>query len=201
MIARLVGLGTILTALLSVGCASARKPGWDRNPARHPDDPLSADFTDDGFSLNIYHNVVRQKVLKGFSELNRGSADYIIELLDDDVRYRFVGSHALGGERFTKAAVTQWFARLLRLFSSRFRVHGVEVSGWPWDTTVIVRYEDVATPKVGETYVNPAMQVTKLRWGSIVDNEVFVDSRKISAALEYMATHGIEEAGAPPITD
>ncbi len=157
--------------------------------------------TSDGFSLNVYRNTVRSRVIRAFERLSERDASAALGLMADDVHYWFSGHHALGGERVTKRGVEKWFDRLFRLFRSHFVVRSVEVAGWPWDTTITTVFEDHVEPPVGRPYVNQCVQVTKLRWGKAVKIRTYVDTGRVEAVLAEMSASGIAEAAAPPILE
>ena len=159
------------------------------------------DSTADGLSLNVYRNTVRSKVIHAFERLSERDASAALDLMADDVHYWFSGHHALGGERVTKTGVEKWFGRLFRLFKSHFVLRSVEVAGWPWDSTVTTVFEDHVTPAFGTPYVNPCVQVTRLRWGKAVKIRTYVDTGRIEAVLGELAANGVVEASAPPILE
>lgn len=177
--------------------------GTHWTPAENPTSPsptLDADYTDDGFTLSVYHAVVRSKVLSAFTALNHGNPNEALELMDEDVRYTFAGNHALGGTRRGKPAVRAWFKRLLHLVPSRFEIYEVEVSGSPWNTRVYIAFRDHVTPLKGKSYVNHGTQVSYLSWGSAYQVRTYIDTALLDEALQYMGQNGIAEAVAPPIT-
>lgn len=160
---------------------------------------LEVDATSDGGSLNVYRNIVRSRVIQAFSRMSEGDSSAALALMDDHVHYWFSGQHALGGERTSKAAIAKWFERLFRLFESRFVVRSVEVAGWPWSSTVVTVFEDHVRPRGGTAYVNPCVQVTRLRWGKAVAIRTYVDTARIEHALSELFANGVAEAHAPPI--
>ena len=167
-LAFLTGCGTQVTAL---------------SPSS-PEDPV--DSTRDGASLGIYRAIVRAKVINSFDHLNRGDASVALGLMAPDVHYRFEGDHALGGERVTRVGVEKWFGRLFRLLHSRFVLRSVEVSGWPWATTVYTVFDDHVTPRCGPSYVNHGVQIAELEWGSAVRIRTFIDTgTHASRALDH----------------
>jgi ketosteroid isomerase-like protein len=191
----------LLSSLLCVGCASrlASREVLETQPRRGAE--LGADYTDGSWTLNPYRAAVKRKVLAAFSALNRRDYEVTLSLMADDVHYCFEGQHALGGERFSKAAVRLWFERLWRLLHSDFHVYDVAVSGMPWNTTVVVRFADHVRPAFGPAYVNHGVQVSRLRWGTVVDVYTAVDVKKLTTVLAVMSQAGVAEAAAPPITD
>jgi ketosteroid isomerase-like protein len=178
------------------GCAHGAAGRGGAGLAQEP-----VDATHDGFSLDPYRAVVRARVVEGFRRLSEGDASYVLGLMADDVEYTFEGRHALGGTRVSKAGVTRWFARLLRLIPGRFTLRSVEVAGGPWASTVTTVFEDVVTPLKGAPYRNHGVQVAELRWGQVVRVHTYVDTALVEAALATMAAQGVEEAALPPITD
>jgi ketosteroid isomerase-like protein len=159
------------------------------------------DSTQDGVSLNVYRNTVRAKVLDAFDRLNARDPGGALDLMSDDVHYWYSGENALGGERVSKAGVEKWFGRLFRLFRSRFVIRSVEVTGWPWSTTVTTVFEDHVTPPHGAPYVNACVQVARLRWGKAYAIRTYVDTARLEAVLARLAENGVEEAVAPPILE
>jgi len=192
----------LLTALplalaVMIGCAAgAAGPGQ-----RSVGPPLPLDATRDGFSLDPYRFAVRRKVLRSFAQLSAGDPSAALATMASDVTYTFEGDHALGGTRTTRAAVERWFARLLRLLPGRFTIRSVQVVGWPWRSIVYTVFEDVVTPAYGPSYRNHGVQVIELRWGSAVRIHTYVDTDRISRALQILAEHGVAEAAAPPILE
>jgi hypothetical protein len=116
-------------------------------------------------------------------------------------RYRFVGTHALGGQRHTRAAIERWFQRLLRLLPGfQFLPAEVLVKGWPWRTLVAVKLEVSWIRPDGGRYENLAMQLIELRWFKAVEVLTIDDSQAVSALLRELAErHGVAEAVAAPI--
>lgn len=158
----------------------------------------------DSPSMNPFVWVVRQRVRHSFAALSRQDPSAALALMGDDVQYSFdtpTARHALAGTRHTKAAVEQWFARLLRLLPGQFNIQSVEVSGWPWLAQVKVRFEDRVTPQFGPPYTNQGQQDVELRWGRAVHIHTQVETVKIQAALDHLVRHGVTEAAAPPIEE
>jgi len=165
----------------------------------HPFDQV--DSTNDGFSANVYKNIVRARVIESFERLGGGDASKALALMADDVHYRFEGNHALGGERVSKQGVEKWFGRLLRLFRSHFVMRSVEVKGGPWRSTVYAVFDDHVSPVKGTPYVNHCVQIIELRWGKAIRVRTYLDTARIEAALQEMARAGIGEAAAAPIVE
>lgn len=161
----------------------------------------SVDATQDGFSLNPYRFIVRQKVLRSFAHLSIGDASQALALMARDVTYTFEGDHALGGTRVSRAGVEKWFARLLKLLPGRFQIRKVDVIGMPWRTRVYTVFEDTVTPAFGAPYTNQGVQVVELEWGVAKRIHTYVNTDKVRRALDVLAEHGVDEAHAAPITE
>jgi ketosteroid isomerase-like protein len=187
----------VALVMMTVGCAH----GAAARGAEGVDPMEGVDATHDGFSLDVYRNVVRGKVIDSFARLSQGDPSRALGLMAPDVEYTFEGAHALGGTRVSRAGVEKWFARLLRLLPGKFTLRSVEVVGAPWRSTVYTVFEDVVTPQYGEPYRNHGVQIVELRWGSAVRIHTYVDTAKVERALGVLAAHGMDEAKAAPIVE
>ncbi len=189
--------GVLVVLLVTTGCAggAAARGGAGLVPG----EPVDA--TTDGFALDPWRAIVRAKVIEGFARLSAGDPSAVLGLMADDVEYTFEGRHALGGTRVSKRGVERWFARLLHLIPGRFTLRSVELRGGPAACIVYTVFEDQVTPLVGAPYRNHGVQVAELRWGTVVRVHTYVDTALVEAALSTMRAAGVEEAGAPPITE
>lgn len=149
----------------------------------------------------MYKAIVRRRISAGFDALSRGDCSVALEGLADDVHHVFAGDHPLGGERHSRVAVERWFERLLGLFELRFDIRRVAVSGPPWKILATVEWLGHVTPKAGEPYVNEGAHVIEIRRGRVVYFHAYEDSQKVAEACRHMASAGIAEAAADPITD
>ena len=87
----------------------------------------------------MYSTMVRRKVVGIFQALGRGRfcASHCATLAPR-FEHVFAGTHALGGQRHTPAAMGI-VPRLFRLLPHlAFNVEHIAVSGPPWDTTIVV---------------------------------------------------------------
>src|ERR1043165_8828182 len=112
MDARNLLLLVVVVGVVSAGCAAGSQ-NIRANDARGDTVP-PVDSTADGFSLNVFRNIVRSKVIDAFTRMSEGDASGALALMREDVKYRFEGDHALGGERVSRAGVEKWFGRLFR---------------------------------------------------------------------------------------
>ena len=188
----------VTSLLMMTGCAHG---GAAARGAEGVEQVEKVDETHDGFSLNVYRNVVRGKVIDSFGYLNERDASRALGLMDANVEYTFEGEHSLGGTRVSRAGVEKWFGRLFRLLPGKFTLRSVEVVGGPWRSTVYTVFDDVVTPPFGEPYRNHGVQVVELRWGVAVRIHTYADTAKVQRALSVLAEHGVDEANAPPIIE
>src|SRR5688572_25615084 len=126
----------------------------------------------------VYSRMVRRLVYRAYESLNRRELDLVLSLLAEDVYFRFPGRHELGVEATSRSEVEAWFGRLFRrLPSIRFDVDEVMVSGPPWDARVCTRYRARTESATGEVNTYEGMQLLKLRWCTVVSEELFPDTQ------------------------
>jgi ketosteroid isomerase-like protein len=106
-----------------------------------------------------------------------------------DVTLRFPGDNSWGGEFRGKAQVRQWLQRLVAVGLQVFPDE-VVMAGWPWRSTVCVRGTDHLKDESGElVYENRYVIWGHLRWGKLVDYEVYEDTEKARALDDWLAEH------------
>src|SRR5215467_9218171 len=116
--------------------------------------------------------------------------------------HAFLGEHALGGARHTLPATRRWYERLYRLLPDiHFDLRQIEVSGPPWNTTVVVDWDETnsGTDRVRTT--NRGIHVAQLRWGRVSRLIICPDTIGLKATLDRLAAAGTREALAAPIVD
>ena len=150
----------------------------------------------------MYHFVVRRKVLGAFRDLNAGRYGAIVAQFAPRHSHTMFGQHALGGARRTLSSTREWYGRLQRLLPDlRFDVHTVGVSGWPWDTRILVSWTDAFTLPDGSAGNNQGVHELRMAWGKVTALEVHCDTARLQGYCARMQALGLEEAGAPPIMD
>lgn len=150
----------------------------------------------------MYHAIVRRKLRRVFDELGRGNSEFVLAGLAPAFEHRFAGAHALGGVRHSVDGIWAWFDRLYRLFPDlNFTIKHVAVSGWPWDTTAVIEWNDAATTAIGGRYDNDGTHVVRLRWGYLVSLNAYLDTQIVIETLDEMSRAGVTEAAAAPIED
>jgi ketosteroid isomerase-like protein len=132
----------------------------------------------------------------------RGPHEYdeILEGTLPNVRHRFSGEHALGGERNDAANLRLWFERLHRLLPNlELTVTDVWVKGGLSTAVVIVCWNSAATLHDGGPYINHGVHVINLCHRKVASIDVSEDSQAVAAGLERQARAGLSEALAAPI--
>lgn len=147
----------------------------------------------------MYRAIVRRQVAVIWRALNRGDYRPMLDGLARDFTYTFAGDHALGGTRTSRAAMEAWWQRVFRLFPDiRWTLTDVAVSGWPNDTTVLLRLDSRETA-AGTPMRNEVWQRVRLRWGRITEVRTLLDLQQLDEALGLLAAAGVAEAEAEPI--
>ena len=149
--------------------------------------------------INPYKIILRRKIIDGFAAFSDGDYQPLLNLYADDAWQKFAGQHALGGERRGKERIAQWFERFVRLLPSKFTIHDVYVVGGPWNTVATVQFEDRVQPSSGRAYTNHGVMIARVKWGKADKVYIYVDTQKISTALDDLAKDGVAEASASPI--
>jgi ketosteroid isomerase-like protein len=146
----------------------------------------------------VYKLIVKRIVRRTFQRLSEGDYEAVVRQFGPDSRFLFSGDHALGGERRGPDAVRRWFQQMLGLFPGiRIEPQDVVVNGWPWNTTVATHLAISATLADGRPYRNEGMQLLRLRWGRVVEDLIFEDTRKLEVELRRMAPADPVGATAP----
>ena len=133
----------------------------------------------------MYSTIVRSIVRAGFRALSAGDYEQVLRQFDSQVIFSFVGPAPLGGERRGVEAVREWFQRLFSYFPGiQFTVHQVIVQGYPWNTLVASRLS-IAAPRLdGSMYQNNMMQFLRLKWGRVIEDQLYEDTYKLFGELQ-----------------
>jgi ketosteroid isomerase-like protein len=149
----------------------------------------------------MYHAIVRRIARRNFELVGRNEVEPLLATCAPDVHHRFGGDHPLGGERHDRDALRRWFARLARLTADdfQFEIRDVWAKGWPWRTTVIIRWIARQTLPDGSAYANHGVHVVALRWGTVIDIDANENSQLVADSMKVWAAAGRDDATAPPI--
>jgi ketosteroid isomerase-like protein len=150
----------------------------------------------------MYHACVRAQVTQLFGAVNRGDAEPILGLFAERFEHLFLGNHALGGARTTLRATREWYARLYRLLPDiHFDVCRIWVSGTPWNTIVVIEWDESNSGTDGIQTSNCGIHALELKWGPATRLIICPDTTPLVATLDRLFRAGNTEAHAPPIVD
>lgn len=150
----------------------------------------------------MYHAIVRRRIRALFDAINHGDADPVLRQFAPTFEHSFLGQHALGGSRRTLATTRQWYGRLYRLLPDiRFDLKQITVRGGPWNTVVVVEWNETNSGTDGVRTDNQGIHVLHLRWGRATRLLICTDTVGLMATLHRLAGAGNTEALAAPIVD
>jgi ketosteroid isomerase-like protein len=148
----------------------------------------------------MFHRLIARQARRTFAAVNAHDYDQVLAGALPDMRHRFGGDHALGGERHDAAHVRLWFERLHRVVPGLIvTVTDVWVSGGLRRAVVIVRWTVSATLLDGDAYTNRGVHIIHLHNRKIYSIDVHEDSQAVSHALHRQSLAGLTEASAAPI--
>ena len=149
-----------------------------------------------------YHAIVRRRILALFAAVNDGNAEPVLASFAPRFEHAFLGEHALGGARHTLSATRRWYERLYRLLPDiRFDLRSIAVSGPPWNTTVVVDWDESNSGTDNVRTSNRGIHVAHLRWGRVTRLIICPDTIGLKATLDRLAAAGNHEALAASIVD
>ena len=121
--------------------------------------------------------------------LNAGDIRPVLAMDNPDVTLRFPGTSTWAGEYAGKPRVRQWLERFAAL-GLQINADEVVAAGWPWRSTICVRGTDhLRGPDGVVVYVNRYVIWGHLRWGRLVDYEVYEDTEQAAALDTWIAEH------------
>ena len=148
----------------------------------------------------MYHAIVRSRVRALFAAVNRGDAEPVLQAFAPRFEHAFLGDHALGGARTTLPATRLWYERLYRLLPDiHFDLRDIWVSGGPWNTLVVVEWDETNSATDGVRTYNRGAHILRLRWGRATRLLICPDTAGLVATLERLGRSGHQEALAAPI--
>ncbi|WP_158813956.1 nuclear transport factor 2 family protein [Methylocapsa sp. S129] len=149
----------------------------------------------------MYRAIVRRRIRALFDAVNNGDAEPVLRAFAPQFEHSFLGDTALGGSRRTLASTRQWYERLYRLLPDiRFELRRIWVSGGPWNTLVLVEWEEANSAGDVRT-TNRGVHALHLKWGRATLLAICPDTVGLKATLERLALAGHAEAQAAPIVD
>lgn len=148
----------------------------------------------------MYRAIVRARVRSVFERINRGEWDRVAAGTATNLIHVTPGTHALGGERRSRAAFEHFLRRLDSILPGlRFEVTEVASTGWPWNTWAAAAWVDRTTLRDGTPYENAGVTWINIRWGRVRQIREYMDSELVAAACRRLADEGVEEARLAPL--
>jgi hypothetical protein len=68
--------------------------------------------------LMLHSSIVNRRIRQSFDHVNDHRWDELLRSIAPNVRHRFLGAHAIGGERHDRETLRLWFERLARVLPS-----------------------------------------------------------------------------------
>jgi ketosteroid isomerase-like protein len=150
----------------------------------------------------MYHAVIRRRIRALFDAVSRGDAEPVLRAFAGRFEHCFLGQTALGGARHTPAATRRWYERLYRLLPDiSFALRRIWVSGAPWNTLVVVEWDETNSATDGVRTTNRGFHIIRLRWGRATELVICPDTAGLKATLDRLGAAGVAEARAAPIVD
>jgi ketosteroid isomerase-like protein len=148
----------------------------------------------------MYHAIVRRRIRALFDAVNKGDAEPVLRAFAPRFEHAFLGDHALGGSRQTLSATRRWYERLYRLLPDiRFDLRSIAISGGPWNTIVVVEWDETNSGTDNVRTSNHGFHVVQLRWGRATRLVICPDTIGLKATLDRLNAAGTTEALAAPI--
>ncbi len=149
----------------------------------------------------MYHAIVKRNLHRSFDALNRGQYDVVTRQFHKEATHWFSGEgHPLSGLRRGLPDILAWYDRLARLMPDlRFDIEQTAISGWPWDTVAMLSWRDALHDRAGKPFANRGVHVIRLRWGKVVDLQVYCDTSYLQGHFDALVAQGVDEARAAPI--
>lgn len=139
--------------------------------------------------MPFYGWLVAAMILRAVRRINGGDIGPLLGSFAADATLLFPGDHSWGGEYKGKAAIRGFLERFVEV-GINLQPHEIVVQGWPWNTTVMLRFTNEARDKNGDVvYANRGAIFARAAWGKIKYQEDYEDTQKVVAFDEYLAAH------------
>ena len=127
-------------------------------------------------------------IRRGVRRINSGDIGPMLSSFAEDATLVFPGDHSWGGEYKGKEAIRGFLERFVEA-RIHLEPHEILVRGWPWNTTVMMRFTNEARDPEGDVvYANRGAIFARAAWGKITYQEDYEDTQKVVAFDEYLAS-------------
>lgn len=118
------------------------------------------------------------RVIRGlYRKMLEGHPEAVSQTAAAGVTLVVPGSSEFAGTFVGKTEYETWLRRFLAL-GPVMTIKDVVVSGWPWNTRVVVRH----TESIGD-YSSECADYLQLRWGKLHHQEIFLDTDRLDRWL------------------
>jgi ketosteroid isomerase-like protein len=136
----------------------------------------------------FYGWIVSIMIRRGVRRINAGDIGPMLSSFAQDATLVFPGEHSWGGEYKGKAEIKKFLERFVEL-GIQLEPHEILVQGWPWKTTVMLRFTNEARDASGNVvYANRGAIFAQAVWGKIKYQEDYEDTQKVVEFDEYLAS-------------
>ena len=139
--------------------------------------------------MPLYGWIVSLLIRRAVRRVNAGDVGPMLGSFANGATLVFPGDHSWGGEYKGKAEIEKFLQRFVRV-GLRLEPHEILVQGWPWKTTVMLRFTNEARDTNGNVvYANRGAIFAQAAWGKIKFQEDYEDTQKVVAFDKYLASH------------
>lgn len=139
--------------------------------------------------MPFYGWIVAFMIRRGVRRINAGDIGPMLSSFANDATLVFPGDHSWGGEYKGKAEIRRFLERFVEA-GIQLEPHEILVQGWPWNTTVMLRFTNEARDADGAVvYANRGAIFARAAWGKIKFQEDYEDTQKVVEFDEYLASH------------
>lgn len=148
----------------------------------------------------MYHQMVKRLIRKNYGDISRADFEPVLKQFAPDIRFTFVGHHAIAADVHSRDRVREWFHRLHRIFPGlHVEPRRIIVTGFPWNTVATVQFTVQATLPGGVSYHNQGVQILRIVRGQVVEDYLLEDTQLLAETLRSLAEQGVNEANAAPL--
>jgi ketosteroid isomerase-like protein len=136
----------------------------------------------------FYGWIVAALIRRGVRRINGGDIGPMLSSFADDAVLVFPGDHSWGGEYKGKAEIKKFLERFVKV-GINLTPHEIVVHGWPWSTTVMLRFTNEARDANGNVvYANRGAIFARAAWGKIKYQEDYENTQKVVEFDKYLAS-------------
>jgi ketosteroid isomerase-like protein len=136
----------------------------------------------------FYGWIVALLIRRGVRRLNAGDIGPMLASFANDAILVFPGDHSWGGEYRGKAEIEKFLRRFVEV-GIQLEPHEIVVRGWPWKTTVMLRFTNEVRDVSGSVvYANRGAIFARAAWGKIKFQEDYEDTQRVVEFDKYLAS-------------